>query len=67
MAAAGKRTAWLSERDVDFFTGGGPGEAEVPMDPADQATVQVGAGTVWLQRCCWWRVRKSARCSCVVS
>lgn len=46
MAAAPKRTAWLSEKDVDFFTGGGPGETEVPMDPESQATVQVRAGTV---------------------
>lgn len=39
---AGERASWLSEKDVDFFTGGGVGETSVaePADPEAAATVQ---------------------------
>ena len=38
-----ERTAWLSESDVDFFTGGAPqGESKSEIaDPEAQQTVQV--------------------------
>ncbi len=47
MSAAEKqeRAAWLSEADVEFFTGGGPAgqpsSEEQPIDPEMQSTVQV--------------------------
>ena len=45
-----ERAAWLSEADVEFFTGGGPSgqpssSEEQPVDPEMQSTVQV-------PRCC---------------
>lgn len=45
--AAGQRASWLSEKDVEFFTGSGVGEASSsePEDPEAKATVQVGAGS----------------------
>ena len=37
--------AWLSEADLNFFTGGGPGETVAPGDsgvaPEDQGTLTV--------------------------
>lgn len=34
---------WLSESDVSFFTGGGPGEADGEVSQEEQGVVQVGA------------------------
>lgn len=39
--APGKRTAWLSEADVDFFTGGGATEAADAAGPSPEAQAAV--------------------------
>jgi hypothetical protein len=39
-AGGGDRSAWLSEADVDFFTGGGTTESPAALDPVAQAQVQ---------------------------
>lgn len=46
--SGGKRSAWLSEADVDFFTGGGATESVTPLSAEDQATVgrRVAIGAV---------------------
>lgn len=45
---SGKRSAWLSEADVDFFTGGGATESVAPLSAEAQATVgrRVAIGAV---------------------
>ncbi len=43
-----KQRNWLSESDVAFFTGGGPGEAGGEgVSQEDQQVVQVGAAAPW--------------------
>ena len=47
--ARGDGGAWLSEADLNFFTGGGPGETRAAGDdgvaPEDRGTLTVRAST----------------------